>query len=219
MSESKKKVYIVRDLENQGYLNRAESERSPALWAFPDWEQAIACRDRLEAARRVDAGSWEKLDRPCYGIEEQDVPIVPTTHKRKVYVVQQLHWEYNDNWHDIQTDEPIKGFRDRDAAELHCMELEEKVRDGGYPNNPCDYAGGLARASSLSEEKLLSRLLEWGVPLPPETSEGGSVHRAFHDDTWWESIRETLSRRQFFNVWELFDKVRFYEVAEIVLDQ
>jgi hypothetical protein len=217
MSETKK-VFLVRDLLNHGYLNSAESERSPALWAFPDLEQAAAARDRFEADRRANADSWEKLDSPCYGIEERLVETRPPSSKRPVYVVQQLHWEYNDNWYDIRTDEPIKAFRDRDSAELHRLELEEKVRDGGYPSNPCEYAGGLAQASSLTEEQVVARLQEWGVPPPPRTTDG-RAQADFYDDAWWLGLRERLSRRQFFDVWDLFDKVRFYEVVEINLDQ
>lgn len=153
---------------------------------------------------------------------------------RKAYIVQRLHWEYNDNWYDVRGDDVVRAFEVWEGAELLRMELEDEARRTEIgAHSPASFAGGTARASSLTDDELRERLEAWRLPLPPEGD-------AFHDGDWWRSVIALVSDRaapafwQRFDaaamtdeererairvgpddVWDLFDKVRFYEVVEV----
>lgn len=274
----KKKVFLVRETFVWEYHDQPPAPKTPAVWAFPTREQAIACRDQLtKTCRHVNPFSdlgqtlqqltsnekrlrelirslgmkppgrdgwslwwyknvevltdeqlaelWTALDKAVpYDLEEREVDTEienevrstepSPTPKRAAYVVQQLCWQYNDNWNDLGNDEPIKAFLDPELAELHRLELEEPIRE--IRRNPCGFAGGLNLSSSLTEEQLLTRLTEWGIELPPFlTNWNDETFRHFEDDAWWNRLWDRLPRRLFHQVWDLFDKVRFYEVVQI----
>jgi hypothetical protein len=157
---------------------------------------------------------------------------------RKAYVVQQLHWEYNDNWFDLEHSEAVRAFADRDLAELHCAELEAAARTSG--RTPVGFLGSLPRASSRSEAELVQELQSMYLPLPPRDEHD---RLDWGDDTWWKDLLALLSDRsapayyQRFafatltdaesarlievgpeHVWALFDRLRFHEVLEIELE-
>ena len=132
---------------------------------------------------------------------------------RKVYIVQRLDWEYNDYYFDLKNDEPVKAFTYRDYAEFYRDELEKEANWRYW--NPCDFMKGLERATSLSEDELLSRLRELGVPEPPMSEDG--LVRDWLDYEWWEDAIERMRQWDPALLWKLFDKVRFYEVVEVEL--
>lgn len=279
MAIPKKKVYLVRETFEWEYGDQPPARKHAAVWAYPDREQAIACRDQLfKTCRHVDpfwyggrslgnatsmsekqfrayvtslglklphrddwrnwwhqhvdnlteeqlAGLWTALDKvQPYRIEETEAddegeePNTPAVPSRKAYVVQRLTWQYNDNWHDLENDEPIKAFRDPELAELHRQELEEPERENW--RNPLRAAGPMENATSLSEEQLTARLVELGIEPPPlETVDGSTYRDYFGNDEWWNRLWYTWRRQFVHQVWDLFDRVRFYEVVEIDLDQ
>jgi hypothetical protein len=156
---------------------------------------------------------------------------------RKAYVVQRLHWEYNDNWFDLENSEAVKAFADRELAELHCAELEAAARTAG--RTPTGFLGSLSRASSRSEAELMRELESMYLPLPP----GDDGERDWGNDTWWKEMLALVSdrsapayyRRFAFakltdaesarlievgpeHVWALFDRLRFHEVIEVELE-
>jgi hypothetical protein len=45
-----------------------------------------------------------------------------------VYIVNRLHWEYNDAWYDVQGDSPVRAFRSRRDAEAECKRLETEMQ-------------------------------------------------------------------------------------------
>ena len=45
-----------------------------------------------------------------------------------VYLVQKLHWEYNDNWFEREGDEPVKAFESHEDAQLWAELLEDEAR-------------------------------------------------------------------------------------------
>src|SRR5262249_18732039 len=142
------------------------------------------------------ASLWQLLDKIWpYEIEEtevaletQDEPRAPyVTPRRRAYIVQQLCWQYNDNWYDIGDDEPIKAFTDPELADIYRFDLEETFRK--ERRNPLRLAAGpLANATSLSEEELLTRLAELGVEPPPLANDGGPLVRDFWNDEWWRHL-------------------------------
>lgn len=153
---------------------------------------------------------------------------------RKAYVVQRLHWEYNDNWFDLKNSEAIRAFARRELAELHCAELEEAAR------TPVGFLGPLARASSRSEAELVRELQSMYLPLPPRDERN---ELDWGDNNWWKDVLTLVSDRSapaYYrrfasatltdeesarlievgpgHVWALFDRLRFHEVIEIELE-
>jgi hypothetical protein len=116
------------------------------------------------------------------------------------YIVLQLGWEYNDSWHDMDREVPLKAFLSRDDAEYHCLELELEAREGIL--RPSWYGGIERAATGLSLLEFCARVKAAGLPDYPA---GG-------DDFEWE---ESLTPAQREWVWEQMDRVRFYEVAEV----
>lgn len=157
---------------------------------------------------------------------------------RKAYVVQRLHWEYNDNWFDLENSELVKAFADRQLAELYCAELEAAARTPGRA--PAGFLGHLSRASSRSEAELVRELESMYLPLPAR-DERDKLDWA--NDTWWKDLLALVSDgsapayyRRFAgatltdaesarlievgpgHVWALFDRLRFHEVIEVELE-
>ena len=46
-----------------------------------------------------------------------------------VYIVQKLHWEWNDEAFVLDNDTPIKAFESRDDAEVFCRKCEAEARE------------------------------------------------------------------------------------------
>jgi hypothetical protein len=187
------------------------------------WSETIAT-----ATEDQVAGLWAVLDKvSLYEIEELDAESEPREEKeckrpelsaRKAFVVQRLCWQYNDNWHDVGNDEPVKAFIDPDAAELYRLELEGSER-ARHTANPYRFAGNLAQSSSLTETELVARLTELGIRPPPITTQTTPPSLDFWDDAWWQNLERMASPFQIESVWQLFDRVRFFEVVEIELDR
>lgn len=135
---------------------------------------------------------------------------------RKVYVVQQLNWQYNDEYfyrgYGEGDDEAIKAFKDREKAEAHRQEQEDATRDAWRELNPFEFGGIGEGFSSLSNEELGRQVEAIGLTPPAEDHD-------FRDWCyWWEQVRTQLTEEQEARIWELTDRVRFYEVVEVEME-
>ena len=129
----------------------------------------------------------------------------------KVFVVQRLNWRYNDNWHELVDDEPVKAFLSWDDADAYRSLLEQKHRIG---RNTCKFAGGLARASGLSEEEIIVRLHELGLPLPPLDPVSNDLDYDWGDEQWWAGVEQQAGQWRSEQLWAVFDRCRQFEVIE-----
>lgn len=158
---------------------------------------------------------------------------------RKAFIVQSLYWNYNDNWHDVGEGEVVRAFEAWGDAERLRLELEQQAR-AALDRTPAKHAGGIGRASSCSEEEVLSTLRAWRLPRPPRSRYGDWLD--WGDAAWWDAVMELVSDRgapAYYNrldeemtaeetelalevgpedVWALFDRVRFYEIVAIELE-
>jgi hypothetical protein len=133
---------------------------------------------------------------------------------KKAYVVQRIDWVYNHEYYDPGPREPVKAFLARERAEAYRLEKEEAARrEHEYPIGFC---GGVENASSLSEPDLVLRVKMLGLPIPDPVP--GNYPAAFDWWSWWEMLRRTLSWPELVPVYDLFDKVRFFEVTEIEVE-
>lgn len=64
-----------------------------------------------------------------YNTSPMDMPNDPVTAPRTVYVVQRLHWMFNDEYHEPRGDEPIRAFANREAADAYRRALEHIARE------------------------------------------------------------------------------------------
>jgi len=144
------------------------------------------------------------------------------------YLVCQVDWEYNDEGgYGPRGEEARLAFRDRDRAEAHRLELERQSRKAWHDPNParftldydsCGDETYLSCSTSLDEETLAGRLAERGVPLPPPNSPGHRPRYNWLSGDWWEEAQRQVPQADWPWLWDLFDRVRFYEVVEVPLD-
>jgi hypothetical protein len=136
---------------------------------------------------------------------------MPQRQRIKVYVVQQLSWEYGDDFYYRRPEEdaPMKSFLDRGKAEAHRRELEwQHVREAKI--NPFGYVDlALEDRSSLPLPQFLARLREAGI----DTS--GDGEEARYD--FWEQY-DQLPEENKRLVWLATDRVRFFELLELEVE-
>ena len=58
-----------------------------------------------------------------------DTPTAPASSPRTLYLVQRLHWRFNDEYYEPQNDEPVRAFANRAAAEVYRRALEYNARN------------------------------------------------------------------------------------------
>jgi hypothetical protein len=152
---------------------------------------------------------WDALDRAePYSIEEQDVAPLPAAVPRTLYVVQRLTWQYNDSWHDLGNDEPLRAFRDRARAEAYRWEREQPERE--QRGSPLRVGGPLERCTTLTEDELRESLRRFGVVSPVTWQDDLD----YWDSDQWDDLRQRVLSL-FHRAWDLFDRVRFFEVLEV----
>jgi hypothetical protein len=133
--------------------------------------------------------------------------------RQKVYVVQQIDWEYNDEYYDPGLPEPVRAFRDRGRAEAYRQEQEVKARRAAHCDNPFTYTWSyeLPDISSLTEEEVLARVRQANWPVPD-----GPPY-AWSD--WYDTMQALLPESELCRLYDLFDRVRFYEIVEMDLEE
>jgi hypothetical protein len=149
------------------------------------------------------------------------------TRKVLAYVVQQVHWEYNDEYYfrlegetgelgDEDSDQTaLRTFLSRKKAEAWWRQREEQARGD---RNPFDFGalgGDLDDYSNLSPAEFRDRLRAAGLS-PPSFGENGRLR----DDLagWWQREVIDMTPEQRSAVWDALDRVRFYEIVETTID-
>lgn len=128
------------------------------------------------------------------------------------YVVQQVNWTYNDEYYDRYLDNTsLTTFLDRAKAEVRCQELEVEARRsndwGLYSMGGWD----LESHSSRSPQEIAERMAEVGCRRLPATDPGALFERLYE-------IEQSGTPEQKAVLWELMDRCRFYEVAEVEVE-
>ncbi len=143
------------------------------------------------------------------------------------YVVQPVHWEYNDEYYyrlggeaDELGDEPSdvpaqRTFLSRKKAEAWRRKREEEARGDQDPFDYGALGGDLEDYSSLSPEEFRDRLRGVGLS-PPSFGENGRLPDALWE--WWEREVADMTPAQRSAVWDALDRVRFYEIVETTID-
>jgi hypothetical protein len=137
------------------------------------------------------------------------------------YVVQEIHWRYNDSWN-YETDEgdgpmgwPTRAFTSREAAEAHRREKELADR---AVENPFNFGGRWCDLSTKYDTKsLLALVREMGLPEPRVYAEGWDASLDEWRD-WWPGRDGGLTAEQADRLWDALDRVAFYEVVEVALE-
>src|SRR5262249_12820595 len=127
---------------------------------------------------------------------------------KTVYVVQEVHWEYNDEYHyPAGEGQPVKAFRDRQRAEAYRRELEQAPHVQQCLACLFNFAGAyqfddsLARMTSLSEAELFERIRAAGLPAP----KGPPYSWADWYAITWGGLKAAERHR----LYDLFDRARF----------
>jgi hypothetical protein len=138
-----------------------------------------------------------------------------------VYIVQRLSWAlggdesgpscYRD---DGDQGTPLCCFRSRKQAEAYCRELEQQAR---RELSPFQFGEELELLTSLKKPALDRGLRQLG--LKPPTAKafraewGGIDWRA-----WWDAVAADLTDAQREGIFDLLDRLRFYEVTQAEFD-
>jgi hypothetical protein len=147
---------------------------------------------------------WEALDKVRF------FRVVESS-SRILFMVAGAYCKYNDEYYYTEADglTPYKAFRTREEAEVERDEMEENARDvmDMHPfqiNALCQWEAW----SSLSQEEAVERVKALGLP-PPEPRHGKELNW----EDWWDQTEMTYWQRE--EVWDLLDKIRFWEVIEV----
>lgn len=131
-------------------------------------------------------------------------------HNETIFVVQRMHWQYNDNWYDpLPHGETLKGFRRREAAEAWRQKMEEEWRaDSDAWKNPFKYASleHWEQLTSLTMSEFALLVADMGVDPP-------LAEWPWAD--WWDNLTNTEIR----DVSTLLDRFRFFVIVEIPLSE
>ncbi len=155
--------------------------------------------------------------------------------RRTAYLVQRTAWDHMDwepAWVRVTGSMSLQGavFDDdrglrtvpvatlpfRAAAEAEARRLESEAR-GDY--SPFWFGFDYDDVTGLPSAELAGRVAALGVsppPDPPDDEDYGTKTAVW--SAWWDEQSPTWTPGQRDAVWELFDKLHFYEVIEIELE-
>lgn len=149
---------------------------------------------------------WEALDKVRF-FRVVEVP------RRVLFVVAGAYWQYNDEYHFRDADglTPYTAFRTREQAEADRRENEEIARDvmDLHPfqiNGLCEWSAW----SSLPQKEAVARVKALGLEPP-----GPGYNKTLDWEGWWDAHLDDMSGEQETAVWDMLDKIRFYEVVEV----
>jgi hypothetical protein len=157
---------------------------------------------------------------------------------RPRYVVKEIHWLYNDEWYEPDTETNDRAYLMREKAEARRDELEAERRRqllaAPYPPAYDDPAyddpayhdderhltlylfAGEGVNTSLSDPELSDRLIALGLlDEPDRVKKDGSYESPFYDPDWWVNAFATLGPDRADELWALLDGIRFYKVEEL----
>ncbi|MGF1582473.1 MAG: hypothetical protein ACFCD0_24375 [Gemmataceae bacterium] len=129
----------------------------------------------------------------------------------KLYIVQQLYWQWDDMEHVCYSDQPVKAFRDRKKAEAYCWEVDgwfEEWFDYDFLDDPTD---PITEVTTRSETALVEAFETMNVPHPPRLEPSTNESRNEYnwtDKDWWAFVKRAipfLEQRAILN--SLFDKI------------
>lgn len=139
-----------------------------------------------------------------------------------VYIVQELHWEYNDEGFDMTCDTPLKAFVSRADAEAFCGAQERLARQAyeaqaeGRWSRLVRIFGGVLTDRTEQEQTQWYR--ERQLPEPPADWDG-SEYRIGPRPDWEEAFHEALAGKDEAALfWDFANRVRFYEVVAVEVE-
>ncbi len=105
--------------------------------------------------------------------------------------------------------EVVATFANYEWAIADCRRREEETR---WPANPFRYGNTMFYRSSLDAPRLHDWLLDHGIEPPVRTDERDPTPLEWEE--WWSQNIGTLSDSERATVWEVMDKVRFFDVVD-----
>lgn len=149
----------------------------------------------------------------------------------KVYVVQRLLSKDPASWREGSRYIPVKAFVHRKAAEQHCWEHFNRTRERFFHTPPKGHCirhnkrtfGELRDFTSLPPDEFITQIRSFGLTDFPSypMNDGRSAYACrdcyveFWNLRWWSTARKTLSAERFEDLWSLFDRLGFYQIAEV----
>jgi hypothetical protein len=172
----------------------------------------------LAGALLLAAGFW--LGRVSRA--EQD-----TAHsaRRTIHVLQEFSWRFRARGEPLVLDErspgrPVKAFDDPARAHAHCQQLNLQKR----PANPFHYVpeptGGsyLDQYCTRGEAAFLALVRAEGLtpPVVSASTDYDALARVWAE--WWEKHRGKWDDRLVERLWNVLDRLTFYEVVEVAVE-
>lgn len=143
----------------------------------------------------------------------------------KAWIIQQVNWRFTDEWFAPDGSEPLRAFMSRARAEAELQRMEQEARasilenedECGFSTNLGITFGELEDMTSLSATELDRQVIELGLTPFPKYGPEGDIYTDYYNEAWWESAWRTLGKSRAASLWELFDRIRFYELVEVEL--
>jgi hypothetical protein len=127
-----------------------------------------------------------------------------------VYIVQELQWEYNDDWFLLSSEHAKVAYVSRTMAETAARQIEAEKRS---ELRGCNLASRFdwSLLCLQGPDVLLEKLISAGVSKPP-TDE---FIAATYSDHWWSIIWDRVPEE---TLWEWCDAIRFTDVVEVEIE-
>jgi hypothetical protein len=140
----------------------------------------------------------------------------------KLYVVQRRTW-FDDHLAFEGTDciegsgVAVAAFITEAAATAHARQLEQLVRADASSPFLFVIWDNYEHHLEVTEEGMCATVRSLGLDPPEEVQERYFRYRPW--PRWYDGIAATLTPGQFAGLWELFEKLKVYEVVEVELDE
>lgn len=148
---------------------------------------------------------------------------------RMVYIVQQINWNYNDEFNYPEYGTPLKAFLHRTSAEAYRKQLEYEAHRELEAISPEEenWCGNLAMSfgwdeirSGRSEAEVCDQLATLGLPaFPLGRDYQNAPYTDYWSDDWWENAWKRLGDERAEALWHLFDTLHFFEVVEAEIEE
>jgi hypothetical protein len=109
----------------------------------------------------------------------------------------------------------VAAFTTKKAAQVRAQELEKQARKEASSPFLLVNEEVLASELDLTEEQLCEAVRALDLEPPEEVQGRYTKYRAW--PRWYDSIAATLTPGQFAGLWELFKKLKVYEVVKVEL--
>jgi hypothetical protein len=132
----------------------------------------------------------------------------------RAWIIRKVQWWNNGHFFERVSDgASLCAYRDRAGAEKQRRRLERRARAAASPFAYGDY---IEEIYALEDGKIERRLKALGIGFPQEWEDQAWAREDWI--AWWEGNAPGWSAQQREDAWDVFEGLRFYEIAEVEVE-